>query len=301
MTEQESLTKYYKIVKGEEKAKFLLCEDLNDRIKKAEELMKSCELCERKCKANRANKEKGYCKVLKAKVASEFLHFGEEHEIVPSYTVFFSGCTFHCTFCQNWKISQFPEAGKYMKPLTMAKLIEQRAKEGAKNVNWVGGDPTPNVLYILRVLKSLKKAKANIPQIWNSNMYMSEEAMKLLDGVIDVYLTDFKYGNDSCAKRLSNVENYTKIIQRNHLLAEKNGEVIVRHLVLPNHIECCTEPVLKWLSKNMKNYGLNLMNQYRPEYNALLSNSDVSRKLTYEEFKQAMRIANELNLKIHSD
>ncbi|MEM4347112.1 MAG: radical SAM protein [Candidatus Altiarchaeota archaeon] len=294
----EPLARYFKILKGEEKAKFLSCENLDEKIEKAEKIIEDCELCERKCKINRFRKEKGYCKVLEAKIASEFLHFGEEQELIPSYTIFFSGCNFSCIFCQNWDISQFPDSGATIKEEIIARMIAKRAMEGAKNVNWVGGEPTPNLAYILRVLKILKNLNSNIAQIWNSNMYLSLEAMSLLDGIIDIYLTDFKYGNDSCAKKLSNVKNYTAIVKRNHLIAEKQGEVIVRHLVLPGHIECCTKPILEWLSKNMKNFRLNLMDQYRPEYKAF-SIKEISRKLSFEEFNEALEIAKELNLKIY--
>lgn len=295
---EKPLARYFKILEGKEKAKFLSCENLNEKIEKAEKIIEACEFCERKCKVNRLKGEKGYCKVLEAKIASEFLHFGEEQEIIPSYTIFFSGCNFSCKFCQNYDISQFPDSGITVKEEIIAEMISKRSMEGAKNVNWVGGEPTPNLPYILRVLRILKNLNLNIPQIWNSNMYLSLEAMNLLDGVIDIYLTDFKYGNDSCAKKISNVENYTSIVKRNHLIAERQGEVIVRHLVLPEHIECCTKPILEWLSKNMKNFRLNLMDQYRPEYKAF-SIKEISRKLYFEEFNEALKIAKELNLKIY--
>jgi putative pyruvate formate lyase activating enzyme len=184
--------------------------------------------------------------------------------LVPSYTIFFSGCTFHCVFCQNWDISQNP-CGVVIEPEALVTAIEQRKKQGARNVNWVGGDPTSNLLYILNVLKKLD---SNIPQVWNSNMYCSEETMKLLHGVMDIYLTDFKYGNDSCAKRLSKVDGYTAVVKRNHMLAYQQGEVIVRHLVLPNHGTCCSRPILEWIQKNIPEVAVNIMGQYRPEYHA---------------------------------
>jgi putative pyruvate formate lyase activating enzyme len=92
--------------------------------------------------------------------------------------------------------------------------------------------------------------------------------MKLLHGVMDIYLTDFKYGNDSCAKRLSKVNVYTAVVKRNHMLAYQQGEVIVRHLVLPNHATCCSRPILEWIQKNTLEAAVNVMGQYRPEYHA---------------------------------
>jgi len=241
----------------------------------AKRALSSCDLCERRCGADRAAGEKGHCGVLEARICSEFLHMGEEPDLVPSYTIFFAGCTFNCVFCQNWDISTRPEAGAMVEPEDLATMIEARARGDAhgrsgpagraRNVNWVGGDPTSNLHFIFDVLR---RCNANIPQVWNSNMYMTEKTMRLLDGVVDIYLTDFKYGNDMCAERLSNAKGYMGIVTRNHLLARNQAEVIIRHLVLPNHFKCCTEPVLRWISENLRDVKVNVMAQYRPEHRA---------------------------------
>jgi putative pyruvate formate lyase activating enzyme len=236
---------------------------LDLKIELAERLYQACCFCEHQCGVNR-KKTAGKCGVQESRIASEFLHFGEEPMLVPSYTIFFSGCTFHCVFCQNWDISQNP-CGVTIEPKALVTTIEQQKKQGARNVNWVGGDPTSNLLYILKVLKELD---SNIPQVWNSNMYGSKETMKLLHGVIDIYLTDFKYGNDSCAKRLSKVDGYTAVVERNHMLAYQHGEVIVRHLVLPNHGTCCSQRIMQWIQKNTPEVAVNIMAQYRPKYHA---------------------------------
>ena len=236
---------------------------LDLKIELTDRLFQACCFCEHKCRVNR-EKTAGKCGVQESHIASEFLHYGEETVLVPSYTIFFSGCTFNCVFCQNWDISQNP-CGVAIEPKAIVTAVKQRKKQGARNVNWVGGDPTSNLLYILKVLKKLD---SNIPQVWNSNMYCSEETMKLLHGVMDIYLTDFKYGNDSCAKRLSKVDGYTAVVKRNHILAYQQGEVIVRHLVLPNHGTCCSRPILEWIQKNTLEVAVNVMGQYRPEYHA---------------------------------
>lgn len=256
----------------------------------ASQIFQQCCFCERKCMVDR-RKQSGNCGVKLPQVASEFLHYGEENVLVPSYTIFFSGCTFHCVFCQNWDISQ-QSRGIYVEPSVLAGFIEKRAFQGARNVNWVGGDPTPNLPFIL---ETLKHCEINIPQVWNSNMYCSNETMQLLNGVIDLYLTDFKYGNNSCAKRLSKVDNYMKIIQRNHKIAHDNGDIIIRHLVMPNHIECCSKPVLKWISKNLPNAAINIMAQYRPEYHAY-KYYDISRPITSDEVKIVKEYAKQLNI-----
>jgi len=266
----------------------------------ASRMLKGCRLCERRCGVDRTSGEKGHCGVQDALISNEFIHMGEEPDLVPSYTISFSGCTFNCVFCQNWDISTRPDSGYAIDPSELAEKIERRAGIDSKgrafrrvrNVNWVGGDPTSNLPFILDVLT---RCKANVPQVWNSNMYLSVEAMKLLNGVVDVYLTDFKYGNDKCALRLSSAPNYTEIMRRNHLLGREHAEMIVRHLVLPGHIECCTRPALVWIAENLKNARVNVMAQYRPEHRAL-EFPDIARPLRMAEYRKAIEIAETLGL-----
>ena len=266
---------------------------LDLKLKLAKNMLTSCILCERKCKVNRLKGKKGHCGVLQSKISSEFVHWGEEPELVPSHTIFFSGCTFNCVFCQNWDISQNPGQGDVYSPRWVAALIERRSTS-TRNTNWVGGDPTSNLPFIL---ECLTLSNANTPQVWNSNMYLTERTMELLDGIVDVYLTDFKYGNNHCAKRLSNVENYWDVVSRNHRIARAQCEMITRHLVLPNHFKCCTRPILKWISENLKDVRVNVMDQFRPEYNAY-EHENLTRRLRSEEFKTARNFAMDLGLSL---
>ncbi|MEA2053785.1 MAG: radical SAM protein [Candidatus Thermoplasmatota archaeon] len=262
---------------------------LDLKIKIAGRIFSKCHFCEHDCMVDR-RKERGKCGVGKASIASEFLHYGEERMLIPSHTIFFSGCPFHCVFCQNWGISQ-RQSGIYIEPERLAYLIGDRK---GKNVNWVGGEPTPNLPYIL---ETLKECELNMPQIWNSNMYCSIETMKLLDGVMDVYLTDFKYGNDKCAERLSKIKNYWEVITRNHLMAYDQGDVIVRHLVMPNHIECCSFAILKWIAGNIPHAIVNIMDQYRPEYMAN-QHSEIARRITVEEYEKVCKYGKKLGLRM---
>jgi len=264
----------------------------------AKRIMSSCAFCERRCSVNRPE-ELGFCKVGEPKIASEFLHMGEEPELIPSHTLFFSGCTFKCVFCQNYDISQFPKKGAQVsedKVATIIGLTHLRSTSKPQNVNWVGGDPTPNLSFILNVLRVLE---VNTPQVWNSNMYLTESSMALLDGVVDLYLTDFKYGNDECARRLSKAKNYWEIITRNHLEANRQCDMIIRHLVLPNHLECCTYPIMDWISENLDNskVRVNIMDQYHPEWKAH-DHQDINRRLKASEFSNAVRYGTKLVLNI---
>ncbi|MDH3365429.1 MAG: radical SAM protein [Thermoplasmata archaeon] len=276
--------------------------DLKKELSKR--MLDDCALCERACHAKRASGMAGHCGVLEPRISSEFLHMGEEPELIPSHTIFFSGCTFDCVYCQNHDISSNPEAGTIVSPELLSRRIEERAYTRDKglsltrtsirsiNINWVGGDPTPNLSFIL---DTLSKCEANLPQIWNSNMYLTKHAMQILDGVIDVYLTDFKYGNDDCARRLSNVDRYVAILKRNHIIARRQTEMIVRHLVLPSHIECCTRPVLTWIAENLKGVKVNVMGQYGPAHIARQF-PELSRPLSPLEFESAIEIAHDLGL-----
>ena len=263
---------------------------LDLKVELADRLFQSCCFCEHRCKVDRRTTP-GVCGVKETRIATEFLHYGEEAVLVPSHTIFFSGCTFQCVFCQNWDISQLP-GGAPISAEKLGTIIKERKKQGSRNVNWVGGDPTSNMLYVLQVLQEMD---SNIPQVWNSNMYCTEETMKLLQGVIDIYLTDFKYGNDTCAKRLSKIDGYSEVVRRNHLLAHKQTEMIIRHLVLPNHFECCSKPVLRFIADHLPDVLVNIMGQYRPEYRAN-EHKDISQPVSPEEINAVKEYADTLGI-----
>jgi len=174
-------------------------------------------------------------------------------------------------------------------PEKLAKIIDLRREQGSLNVNFVGGDPTPHLKYIFTVMKN---SKENIPIVWNSNMYLTEDAMNLLQCFVDLYLTDYKYGNDACAEKLSGISNYSEVVRRNHKIANGSGDMIIRHLILPNHVDCCSKPVLKWIADHLGNdVVLNIMPQYRPAYksseyrdlNVLPTREEVQEVILYAE------------------
>ena len=290
---EKALSRYSAILQDEERPLFRHCTDLDHKLELAQEIFGNCILCERRCGVDR-NIDAGHCGVREARVVSEFLHFGEEPELVPSHTIFFAGCTLECAFCQNWDISTRPDSGRHYSSMEMAHLIDGQASK-AKNTNWVGGDPTPNLPFILEVMGHLE---TDTPQVWNSNMYLTTEAMGLLDGLIDVYLTDLKFGNNECGERLAGVKRYWDIVRRNHILAKGQAEVIVRHLVMPGHVECCSKPILNWLAKEFGDtVRVNVMAQYRPEHHAF-RHPEINKSLSIDEFRKAYKHAFELGLNL---
>ncbi|MGY5874564.1 MAG: radical SAM protein [Candidatus Thorarchaeota archaeon] len=270
---------------------------LDLKIELANRILQDCHFCERRCGADRTKDERGWCKLgSESRVSSAFLHTGEEAPLVPSGTIFFASCCFGCVFCQNDDISTNPNSGQVVDPEHLAAIAQSLFLDGALNINYVGGDPIPNTHTILA---SLAHQYSNITQLWNSNLYCSEETMQLLSDVFDVWLPDFKYGNNECGERLSGVKNYFDVVSRNHLIAYNSGEVIIRHLVMPNHVECCTIPILEWVAENMPNCMVNIMAQYRPEHRVRKNPSsypDISRRVNNEEMKTAFEKADELGI-----
>ncbi|MCE4617624.1 MAG: radical SAM protein [Desulfurococcales archaeon] len=259
-------------------------------------------LCERKCGIDRRTGRIPPCRTgWHPVVHSWFLHLGEEAPLVPSGTIFYGGCNFTCVYCQNWDISQTnPRDGLAIEtPQQLAAIQEELREKGAKNINHVGGEPTPNLHYII---DSFRHLKVNVPQIWNSNMYMSMEAAMLLAGIIDLWLPDFKYGNNRCAFRLSAVPKYWETVTRNLLIASRHGgDMIIRHLVLPGHIECCTRPVLGWISENLQQDKImvNIMGQYRPEHLVRRYPErwpELDRYISYMEMVEIRKLAGRLGL-----
>ncbi len=275
---------------------------LDLKVELAFRMLKACTFCEWRCNVDRSADKFGVCKLTStSRLHSAFHHFGEESPLIGenqggSGTIFFSGCTFHCTFCQNYDCSLDPMSGRDIAPRELSAVIGRLRRRDAANVNFVGGDPIPNMHNILAALST---CEVNVPTVWNSNMYSTEEGMRLLLEVTDFWLPDFKFGNDECARRLARVKDYFGVVSRNHKLAYENGDMIVRHLVMPNHLDCCTKPVLDFLAEGMPGVLVNVMDQYHPANEVVKDPrrwEDISRRLTIEEVKEAWDYARGLGL-----
>jgi putative pyruvate formate lyase activating enzyme len=267
---------------------------LDLKIEIAKKILANCHLCTRKCGANRSEGKLGFCRCgSEIMVSSIFEHVGEEPELVPSGTIFTMGCTMRCKHCQNWTISQWMEKGEAYKTEDLAKEVENLRLSGCRNANLVGGEPTP---WLKQWLETFKNVNVNVPVVWNSNTYYSPETAQLLAGFADVYLLDFKYGPGECAEKISEAPNYWDVCTRNHLEAKNYGELIIRILVLPGHLECCTKPILNWVAENLgREIRVNVMFQYRPEWRAY-EIPELRRRLTRDEMERAVALAKEAKL-----
>ena len=272
-------------------------------------MLENCMLCPHKCGINRINGNKGRCKCEdKLKIALASLHIFEEPCISGtngSGTVFFSNCNLNCVYCQNYEISQLGK-GKEISIEHLAEIFIRQQEKKAHNINLV--TPTMYVYQIIEAIKIAKSKGLNIPIIYNSNGYESIETIKLLDGYIDVYLTDLKYYSNKMSKKYSKVDNYfetaTRAIKEMYNQVGKadfdeNGlikrGVIIRHLVLPNHTQN-SKNILKWISENMpSDVYVSIMSQYFPTYKA--KNDDlIGRKLTKKEYKEVFNYLYSLDL-----
>jgi putative pyruvate formate lyase activating enzyme len=267
---------------------------LDLKIEIANRILTSCHFCTRRCSTNRVEGKLGYCGCgTEIAVSSIFEHMGEEPELVPSGTVFTIGCSMRCKHCQNWTISQRIEKGEVYKLGELAKEVERLRLNGCRNANLVGGEPTP---WLQQWLETFKHVNVNVPVVWNSNSYYSPETAQLLAGFADVYLLDFKYGPGGCGERISDAPNYWEACTRNHLKAKKYGELIIRILILPSHLECCVRPVVNWIAENLgTETRVNVMSQYRPEWRAY-EIPELRRRLTRDEMERAVQLAKEANL-----
>ncbi|MDW8294863.1 MAG: radical SAM protein [Aquificaceae bacterium] len=279
-----------------------------ERLEVALEMLKRCEVCPHRCGVNRVEGEIGYCKTGRyALVASYFPHRGEEKPIRGrrgSGTVFFSQCNMRCVYCQNYAISHLGE-GEELKPEEMAEVFLTLQRLGCHNINLVS--PSHVVPQILEALYLAVKKGLRIPIVYNTSSYDSLESLKLLEGIVDIYLADFKYGDSEKGKKYSKVKNYYQIAlqavremhrQVGDLMLDEEGlavrGVLIRHLVLPQRL-ADTEIVVQALRDISPRIAINVMDQYMPYYKAY-DYPELSRRISSEEYEEALRFAKGLNL-----
>lgn len=258
-----------------------------------------CNICPHNCMVNRNDGKIGRCKCNnKIKIALASIHQYEEpclSEENGSGTIFFSNCNLNCIYCQNYEISQLGK-GEEISIEDLANIFIKQQKKKVNNINLV--TPTMYAYQIIEAIKIARKKGLRIPIVYNTNGYENIETIKALDGYIDIYLPDLKYYSGELSQKYSGVKNYFEIASeaikemcKQVGKSEFNDKgimqkgVIIRHLVLPNHIQN-TKHVLKWIKENLpKNTYVSVMAQYFPTYKAGKDNL-LNRKLTKKEYKE---------------
>lgn len=285
-------------------------DELRDKVRNAEEILKECVLCPRHCRVDRTSGELGFCRTKnKPFVASWGPHFGEEKPLVGRFgsgTIFFSYCNLGCIFCQNWTISHLGE-GSEMSFEKLAKLMLSLQQTGCHNINLV--TPTHQIPMILRSAAIAVNMGLNIPIVYNCGGYESVESLKILDGVIDIYMPDFKYSNPEMALKYSKAKDYPEAakaaIKEMHrqvgdLIIDERGValrgLLIRHLILPEGA-AGTGEVVRFIAEEIsRNTYLNIMDQYRPCYEAF-EHPPLDKRITKKEYKEAVEMAINAGLK----
>ncbi len=271
-----------------------------ERIRQAYDCLLSCRLCPHHCGVNRVIGQKGICRSnVQLQISSYNAHFGEEPPISGmngSGTIFFTNCTLRCVYCQNYPISQLGH-GNPISVSDLSGIMLELQKLKCHNINLV--TPTHFIPQIIEALELSRASGLQIPLVYNTSGYESLKTLRLLDGIVDIYLPDAKYSDDNVAEKYSRAKRYFPIMkealremyrQVGDLKVNKDGVavsgLIVRHLVLPHHL-AGTEKILKWIAEELsrKTY-ISLMAQYFPAYQAS-EFSELSRKINRVEYIQA--------------
>ncbi|MDI6745394.1 MAG: radical SAM protein [Thermodesulfovibrionales bacterium] len=283
---------------------------LSDKIREAETILKKCELCPRKCHVNRTAGQKGFCRTGdKPFVASWGPHYGEERPLVGRHgsgTIFFGHCNLGCIFCQNYSISHLGE-GQEISFEKLASVMLELQDAGCHNINLV--TPTHQVPMILRAYEIAKGKGLSIPIVYNCGGYESLHIIELLEGIVAIYMPDFKYFDPEMALLYSAARDYPEtamtVIKEMHrqvgdLQIDERGVAVrgllVRHLVLPEGI-AGTKGVVRFIAEEIsKNTYINIMNQYHPCFRAF-ETPPLNRNITDREYKDAVRMAIDAGLK----
>ncbi|MBN1974251.1 MAG: radical SAM protein [Sedimentisphaerales bacterium] len=240
--------------------------DISERARQARKALTDCNLCPRHCGVDRTAGEKGFCRLDDtARYFREVLYFNEESELIPSYQIFFSGCNLVCEYCAVSQWNNQPWIAKEVDYDFFAAKTSYHFSRGAKTLNLLGGEPAVNIHGILELLSRID---SGIKVVWNSNMYYNNIVDSLLDGIVDIYLADLKCGCNDCSKKLLGADDYLEVVKRNILKAAEHADVIVRHILLPGHSQCCLEPILKWMKTEIPQVKLSLWGNYFPPVEA---------------------------------
>lgn len=290
--------------------KMLDTDELSLRVEQAYQHLENCDLCARYCYVNRRLTTKGaVCRTGEHAVVNSFgPHHGEEDPLRGtngSGTIFFSWCSLRCVFCQNWEISQKGQ-GHEVEAEELADMMLQLQAQGCHNINFV--TPSHVVAQIIAAVNIAAQKGLRLPLVYNTGGYDSPEALALLDGIIDIYMPDMKYGDSRIARKYSKVRDYVEMnfaaVKEMHrqvgdLQLDAQGiaqrGLLVRHLVLPGEI-AGTEAVMAFLANDIStNTYLNLMDQYYPCYRAG-ENPPLDRTLYETEYRQALAYAEQYGL-----
>lgn len=245
----------------------------------------SCTLCGWKCSVNRFQKEGPYCG-LKADVYHSvcFVHVAEEPQITPCYVVRLNGCALRCKHCQAHDNFDFAK-GKKLDERIWKELGNANGHEKAVALQFPGGNSDESVYPILETLNAAPES-FDKPIVWNANGYANKISYRIQEGVVDVYLTDFKYGNNECGREVSGVLDYWDVAREGlEEIVKQNVRIIIRILILPGHTECCCEKILEHLGGYRERIWVSIIDNYVPDWKAL-NDPKLNRLVSSEEIER---------------
>lgn len=263
------------------------------RLAQARAELARCRLCEHQCGANRWAGERGPCRAgPHARIFSAQVEVSDELELIPVFAIAFSGCDLRCDFCITGLESWNPAAGTAAAAQTVAARAIRALREGARTIMVLGGEPTIHLPAVLELVAALPD-EARL--IWKTNAHGSARARALLDGLFDVWLADYKFGNDQCARRLAGIGDYTRIVRENLVWSHARAELMVRHLLMPGHVDCCWRPVAAWLGQTLPGVKVNLRSGFWPAWQSA-RHAELRGVLSAPDWAEARAIASEHGL-----
>jgi len=266
-----------------------------ERAAVAREMLANCHFCAHHCGVNRLAGPAGLCHAgAKARYFSAQVEVSDELELIPTFAIALSGCDLRCDFCITGRESWNANAGAGLDVAVMASQAVRTLKQGARTVMVLGGEPTIHLPSVLELVAELPEAAR---LVWKTNAHGSAEARELLDGIFDVWLADFKFGNDACARRLARVSDYVSVVQDNLLWAHEHSELIVRHLLMPGHVDCCWRPVAEWIAAALPGVKVNLRAGFWPAWQAA-RHPEFREPISANESKLAAELARDYGLNL---
>jgi putative pyruvate formate lyase activating enzyme len=283
--------------------------ELSQRVRLLKEILKECRLCPRGCGINRFEGKVGYCGGGSALVVSSaFPHFGEERPLVGHHgsgTVFLTHCNLRCVFCQNYDISHLG-SGEPIPSSDLARAMTRLQEIGCHNINFV--TPTHYVPQIVASLSEAIERGLRLPLVYNCSGYESIEVIRLLEGIVDIYMPDVKFMEERYSEKFCHAPDYPEVVKK--VLKEMHRQVgdltvnslgiaerglLIRHLVMPGGV-ASSEAVLKFIAEEVSVHSyINIMDQYRPEYKAY-EHPEINRRITHKEYLEAVQLAKRFGL-----
>ena len=271
--------------------------------------LRRCGLCAHRCGVNRLAGEVGPCHAgTTAHVFHAQTEVSDEAELAPVFAVAFGGCDLRCDFCNTGRDSWNAQAGTLTArhpqdsaeaattgyAVELAARIRQALAHNARSVMILGGEPT---IHLPAVLEFVSLLPDDARLVWKTNAHGTAAARELLDGVFDVWVADYKFGNDLCAQQLAKVPDYTAIVRENLVWASTHTELIVRHLLMPGHLECCWRPVAEWLASELPGVKVSLRTGFWPGWFSA-RHPKLVRTTSIPEEQQARELAARLGLRL---